>query len=264
MASLRDLQRSFAAALRDPAAACPVLPPANLSIYRNNSAIAFGSALEASFPVIRKRVGDDYFGQLAHYYRAGFPSRSGDLHFVGRNFAEFLATHLRAGDYAWLADLARIEWSREEALICAELPAIGTEALARFAPEQLEHLVFSFQPSLRLHSSSYPVFSVWLANQASDAPPVDQSMGNECGMVLWRSESLKVARLPPGLFSYLCALHGGAPLGAAIEVAEFDETALMSALAFVFNEKLVTAVTLNPSHRGAVAAASEQETGTSS
>ena len=50
MASLRELQRSFAAALRDPSVACAVLPPANLAIYRNNASGGFPRALTLSFP----------------------------------------------------------------------------------------------------------------------------------------------------------------------------------------------------------------------
>ena len=244
MASLRELQRSFAAALRDPSAACPVLPPANLAIYRNNAAITFRVTLESSFPVLRKRVGDEYFRQLAHHYRERFPSRSGDLHFVGRDFGAFLAEHLRDTDYAWLADLARFEWSREEALVSRELPAVGAEVLSRFVPEQLEDLLFTFQPSLRLHSSSYPVFSVWLANQAENAPPVDQSLGAETGMIRLRAQTLEVTRLEPRLHSYLYALAGGATLGDAIELSGFDETSLLGALGFVFREALVIAVSL--------------------
>ena len=244
MASLRELQHSFAAALRDPARDCAVSPAANLSIYRNNVRHAFRAALESSFPVVRRRVGDEYFGQLVHHYRERFPSRSGDLHFAGGNFAVFLAEHLRGGDYAWLADLALIEWSREEALISPELPALGAEVLARFVPEQLEDLVFTFQPSLRLHSSSCPVFSIWLANQSANAPPMDQSKGPEAGLILRCAESLEVRLLASPLFSYLYALAGGAPLGEAMERAEMDGDALTAALGFVFNERLVTGIAL--------------------
>lgn len=244
MASLRELQQSFAAALRDPEVACPVVPAANLSIYRGNVRHAFRATLEQSFPVIRRRVGDDYFGQLAHHYRERFPSRSGDLHFVGENFAGFLADHLRDGDYAWLADLARIEWSREEALISPELPAVGAEVLARFTPEQLEDLVVVFQPSLRLHASPYPVFSIWLANQAADAPPADQSRSSESGLIRIRADSIEITRLEPRLFSYLSALADGATLGESMDVAGLDESSLLSSLAFVFSDALVTAVAL--------------------
>jgi hypothetical protein len=249
MASLRELQTSFAAALRDPARDCAVSPLANLSIYRNNARHAFRATLESSFPVVRRRVGDEYFGQLVHHYRERFPSRSGDLHFAGANFAGFLVDYLRGSDYAWLADLALIEWSREEALISPELPAIGAEVLARFVPEQLEDLVFTFQPALRLHSSPYPVFSIWLANQSPGAPPVDQSKGPEAGMVLLRAESLEIRLLAPRLFSYLYALAAGAPLGEAMERAELDGDALSESLAFVFKEGLVTNLTLKSGPR---------------
>ena len=239
MASLREMQGAFAAALRDPAASCAVRPAANLSIYRNNTAIAFRTALEGSFPVLRRRVGDDYFRQLSAQYRARFPSRSGDLHWVGRDFPAFLLEHLHGGDYAWLADLARLEWSREQASITKVEPHLAADALGRFAPRQLERLVFSLQPSLSLVASDFPVFTVWLVNQADNAPPVDQSLAGECGLVRGRIDCLEVRSLEPRLFSYLSALAAGAPLADAITTAGLDQAGLVNALGFVFTEGLV-------------------------
>lgn len=244
MASLRDLQRSFAAALRDPGVACPVLPPANLSIYRNNAGIGFRAALERTFPVVRQRVGDEYFRQLAAHYRELFPSRSGDLFWVGRDFAAFLDEYLR-GDYSWLADLARLEWSRAECSVAADAPAIGADALAGIPPGDLEHLVFGLQPALRLHSSSYPVFTVWETNQAENAPPVDQSLGAELGIVHLRDGLPEVRRLDPHLFSFLSALHQGQTLGRAMTTAGLEEESLTHALAFLFNSFLVSSLTVN-------------------
>jgi hypothetical protein len=245
MASLRELQRSFAAALRDPAVACAVLPQANLSIYRNNSNITHRMALEGTFPVIRKRVGDEYFRQLAHHFRLRFPSRSGDLHWAGRDFAAFLDDHLRGSDYAWLADLARLEWYCSEASVAIELPAAGAETLGRFAPEQLENVVFGLQPSLRLHSSSYPVFSVWQANQTENAPPVDQSSGPEQGLVRIHHESLEIRALAPDLFSYICATARGATLGEAMTAANVDGPRLGEILGFLFSAEVVSSVSIN-------------------
>lgn len=244
MASLRELQRSFAAAVRDPASACPVLPPENLSVYRNNAAAGFRAALQRTFPVIRRRVGDDYFRQLTAHYRERFPSRSGDLHWAGRDFAAFLDEYLAGSDYAWLADLARLEWSSHECSVFVELPPIGAEQLAHFAAVDLEHLVFGFQPSLRLHTSSYPVFSVWRANQVENAPPVDQSLGSECGMARIRDDQPEVRALEPRPFAFLSALHGGASLGEAMSEAGLDGNALTHALGFFFGEGLVTSIRL--------------------
>jgi len=244
VASLRELQASFAAALRDTSVPCAVLPRENLSIYRNNTAINFRTALGLSFPVLRRRVGDDYFRELAGRYRRQHPSRSGDLHWVGRDFAAFLAADLQGTEYAWLADLARLEWSREQAAVGTMHAAISVDALARFAPEQLEHLAFTLQPSLRLHASDFPIFTIWAANQTDNAPPVDQFLAGECGLVRTRVDGVEVRRLEPRVFSYLSALSAGAPLGEAVSTAGLDQSALVHALGFVFHEALVCAVAL--------------------
>jgi hypothetical protein len=244
MASLRELQRSFAAALRDEGVACAVWPPGNLAIYRNNARVAFVSALELTFPVVRRRVGDDYFRQLAMHYRDRSPSRSGDLHWAGRGFASFLDEHLHGGDYAWLADLARIEWSRAECAVAVVLPALPTTALARFAAQDFEHLVFGLQPALKLHSSSYPVVTVWLANQGENGPPVDQSLGDEYGMILARVDGVEVRHINERMFSFVSAIQAGLPLGDAMTRAEFAVEALTGALEFLFGEGLVVSLLL--------------------
>jgi len=242
LVSLRELQIAFAAALRDPNAAVPVLLPDNLAIYRNNSAYTFLSALENDFPVLRRRVGDDYFSQLVAFYRERFPSRSGDLHWAGRNFSGFLEDHLQAGEYAWLSDLARLEWSRVIASVAAVEPSLGADVLGSLSPEQLEQLVFSLQPSLMLLSSAFPIFDVWAANQNENATPVDQSIGCQQGMVRAGRNGVVIKALDSKLFPYLAALSNGKPLGEAVEVAGLDEGSLVTALGFIFSESLVTGV----------------------
>jgi hypothetical protein len=242
VASLREQQHSFAAALRDASAGCAVHPAANLDIYRNNAELQFRNALGISYPVVRRRVGDDYFRQLAFHYRKHFPSRSGDLHWVGENFAVFLALHLRGGEYAWLADLAQLEWARESASVAALMPAVGADSLAKFAPEDLEHLRFSLQPALHVQASEFPVLSIWRANQTENASPVDQSMGPEQWLVRPGIDNVEMRRLDAPLFSYLSAIVDGASLGEAMAAAGFDQAGLLQALQFVFAESLVCEV----------------------
>jgi len=250
VASLRELQDSFAAALRDPAVACAVLPPANLAVYRNNASHMFRKSLEITYPVVRRRVGEDYFQQLSAHYRKRFPSRSGDLHWFGRDFAVFLDEYLDTSEYRWLADLARLEWSVAECSVSSGQPAIGANALASYPAAQLEHLNFHLQPTLKLHSSRFPVFTVWLANQVENAPPVDQSIGQEQGMVLSRHDRPEVGTLAPGLFSFLSALAGGSCLGDAMGTADLDGRSLTDALGFVFREGLVCSLTLSETSNG--------------
>ena len=245
MASLREMQRSFAAALRDPAVECAVLPPANLAVYRNNGSITFREALEQTFPVVHRRVGDDYFRQLSVHYRQRFPSRSGDLHWTGRDFAGFLDDYLAGGEYHWLADLARIEWARAECSITPELTSLGVDSLSGYPSEALERLVFGLQPSLQLLASAYPVYTVWLTNQVQNAPPVDQSHGSEKGMIRIRHDSIEVRKLDPAAFSFISALASGSTLGDAMTSASLDARALTTILAFLFGEGIVSSLTLS-------------------
>ena len=244
MASLLELQQAFGEAIRRPGSPVAVRPAGNLDIYRGNSEWQFRNALSSSYPVLKRRVGDDYFHELATLYRQRFPSRSGDLHWAGREFPAFLADHLHGGDYAWLADLARLEWAREAASVVDPLPSMGPEVLGQFAPDDLGRVGFTLQPSLQLLSSPYPVLSIWKANQVPNAPPVDQSVGPECVMILSGRESVEIAALTPTLFSYLCELARGRPLAEAVSVAGLDEAGLLESLRFMFAANLVTGTAL--------------------
>ena len=113
MPALLELQRQFAAGLRGERVDAGswveddgLLPAARLGVYANNSRAFFEQALALTYPVLRRRVGDDYFDQLASLYRARHPSPSGDLHEVGRAFASFLAGHLAAGERLLQAEIA--------------------------------------------------------------------------------------------------------------------------------------------------------------
>jgi len=152
--------------------------------------------------------------------------------------------YLEGSDYAWLADLARLEWLRAECSVAENASAVGAEALGGYAPADLERLEFGMQPCLRLHSSSYPVFTIWQANQGENAAPVDQSLGGEQGMILWRDDRLELQSLPPKLFSFLSALAKGTPLGDAMTLAGFDEHELLDALAFLFRQGLVCSLSV--------------------
>jgi hypothetical protein len=67
-------------------------------------------------------------------------------------------------------------------------------------------------------------------------------------LVRARIDGVEVRPLPPEVFSYISALAAGAPLGEAVAIAGLDQSALVHALGFVFQEALICAVTLKVSH----------------
>jgi len=253
-ANLAELQARFAAALRAPdhdgATADPALiavivddglaPAARVNLYRNNARAMFVGALERSYPVIVRRVGDGYFHRLAADYRAAHPSRSGDLHWIGENFPAWLAVRLAGTEYAWLADLARLEWACEEVLVAADSPAISIEALGGVAQEVLPEMRLRLQPALRCVSSAYPVWSVWRANQPDqpgDAIAADRGAEH---VIVTRADDRPILHLrPEAEVRFVAALSAGAGLQDALESSSLPVESLPQALAWLFQNGLV-------------------------
>jgi hypothetical protein len=196
--------------------------------------------------VVQRRVGGEFFRQLAREYRAGHPSRHGDLHWVGADFPTWLARRMAGSGYDWLADMARLEWAVAEALVAAAAPAAGIASVAAIAPESLADLRLALHPSVRFVASSHPVWSIWQANQQQDASPVDMALGGEHCVIACVGEQPVVFRIDESDHVLLERLAAGDTLAEAIELAHADAEALGRVLGWAFGERLVAGV-ISPS-----------------
>jgi hypothetical protein len=254
---LAELQARFAAALHAGAAQpdaratalaeCIVddglAPAARVQAYLNNVRAMFEGALARTYPVLRRRVGEDYFARLAAEYRQAHPSRSGDLHWTGRHFPGWIASRMAGTDYAWLADLARLEWACEEALVSEWLPAAPADSLARLPPEERAGALLSLEPGLRTVSSAFPVWSVWQANQPeSPGDVVDPSLGPQQVVVAPDADGLVLHLLPADQFHFVEQLAAGSTLEDALDASTLPIERLGETLAWLFGAGLVTGV----------------------
>lgn len=160
MSSLADLQRGFMDALFD--IAQPSGP--GIAIYRRNVQANLHGALAAAYPVVRRLVGEGFFGEAARRHSLEHPSRSGDLHEYGVEFARFLEAYPYARALPYLADVARLEWACHECLHAAEGPAFDFAALERVDPEHRGDIRFLLHPAVRLVRSPHPVAAIRKAN----------------------------------------------------------------------------------------------------
>lgn len=252
MASLPEVQARFAAALRGERGLADtdvldddIEAAARLAIYRNNARAMFDGALERTYPVLRRRVGEDYFRQLARGYRERFPSRNSDLHWIGEQFPRYLADTEVGTGYAWLAELAELEWACECAFIAGrESPAEPRELLG-LAPDDLARARLRLQPSLHCIASSWPVLGVWRANQPdADGHAVDLALGGQCVLVSCGADGLELAEVSRIALEFTRLLQAGTPLGAAVEESGLDLAELPIVLGRLFSSGLVTGVTL--------------------
>lgn len=250
MTSLRDLQIAFLdgtlrgrpAQIASMIAASELVPQARIALYANNAREGFLQALAATFPVIERLAGSDWFRQTGREYLRSNPSRSGNLHYVGERFAAFLDDLLRATDYAYFADVARLEWAYQEVLVAADHPSFDIAALASVPPEDYGSLVFRVHPAVRLVESRYPVLAIWKANQphTDDLAAVSLDAGEARVLVIRREDHVELRELEPCEFALLGAFTCGATLAEAFDAAAATDPAADLALTLARVVKLQT------------------------
>lgn len=111
-----------------------------VSVHRNNWRSNLTNALRATYPVIERLVGVDFFGYTASCFIDAHPSRSANLEDYGAEFAEFLRAFPAAQSLPYLADVAVLEAAIEAALVADEGVAYAV-------------------------SSPFPILRIWQVNQ---------------------------------------------------------------------------------------------------
>ena len=230
MLMLRELQRAFVeGALSEAAPALisaqiignGVAPDRRLAIYRNNAIEGFLKTLQATFPTIVRLSGEGWFRQVGRQYMRRYPSRSGNIHYIGERFATFLEADLAGSRYEYFADVARLEWAYQEVLVAADHPTFELSALALVATADYGALTFSTHPAMRLVHSRFPVLAIWRANQPDAAPDarIALDQGSSSVLLIRREDHVELRELPSAEFVLLAALARGESLQQATECA---------------------------------------------
>jgi Putative DNA-binding domain len=239
MLSLRDTQAAFCAAILADESP-PMLPLVHaggisaqqrLQIYRNNNRLGSLATLQATYPVIERLGGPEWFRQSTAQYQRHCPSRSGDLQYLGERYPDFLRAELAHTEYGYFSDVAALEWAYQMALTAAERAPVDLGRLREFAPCDYDRLLFVPRPAVRLVESPYPILKIWQANQSSTAdvhPQIRLDDGASRVLLIRRSDHVELRDLPCGSYRLLRQFQLGATLGsaAAAVAAEIPEFAL--------------------------------------
>lgn len=191
-----------------------------LGIYRANVVLSLRRLLESTFPACRRLLGVGRFADLADAFVRESPPARPQLIAYGAAFPTFLAPVDRL-----MADVARLEWAREEAYHAADAPSLNVSMLAAIPVDLYANLRFEPHPSLRLVRSAGPVHALWSGG------PVNA--GAEQVLVLRSGMNVTTRPIAAADLALLDALIAGLPLKAAATAAlavqpDFD---LQSALA---------------------------------
>ncbi len=229
MASLADGQRRFVAALRDAEAAVPSdltgrageVPVKRFAVYRNNVHVSLVEALRATYPVTERLVGETFFHAMARAFVGECLPATPVLLAYGGAFPAFIRGFEPARIVPYLADVAALEWARQEAYHAPDEAPLAADALAAVAPEALEGLRLTVHASARVVDSPWPVHAIWETNAHDETVrPVDVHGGGEAVLVMRPYWEVTTRVLGAGEPAFVLALAAGEPLPAAVACAE--------------------------------------------
>lgn len=248
--SLPELQRVFAAAvlsadgapLADWVAGNGLTADARVQIYRNLVFNNHAAALRTAYPAVLKLVGEEFFAAAAARYVSGFPSRSGNLQDYGAGFPVLLAQMPEAAGIAYLPDMARLEWSRQEAYLAAEAESLPPSVLGEWGNLEPDMVRFGLHPSLRLVASAHPIWDIWMFCQETAPEHLNLAGGGQTVLVWREVNQIAMQPIDAGRHNFITALLLHMPLAQAYDSAmqaasEFD---LSGCLRWLFNTGLVT------------------------
>jgi hypothetical protein len=231
-------QDQFRAAIFDPSKEVPLglIDPKGrpagkrFDVYRNNVVLGLTAAMEVSFPVVRKLVGDQFFAKLCGVFVRSFPPTIPMLMFYGAEFPVFLAQFKPVEHLGYLPDVARLELALRHSYHAADATPINPSVLQFLETDRLMTSTLGLASAVQVLSSDWPILSIWHANTQENAPTPTM-----------RAEDILITRpgfdpvpkvLPSGGAKFVGALMDGDIFAMALDKAGegFDLTAVFGML----------------------------------
>lgn len=137
-----------------------------LSIYQDSMIECLITALQETYPVCQKLVGDVFFSAMARLFIQNTPSASADLGEYGATFSTFVADFKPAASLPYLSDVARLEWAWAQVFHGhGSTKTFDFIALSK-VPEALQEEITVYLPdNSQLITSPYPLTRIWEVNQ---------------------------------------------------------------------------------------------------
>jgi hypothetical protein len=191
---LRRLQQEFQRDLlgeeSDICAAIVDAPPlpvdARLAIYRNAYRVRLIEALDDTYSVLHKVLGDETFFALGEMFVAAHSSVHRSIRWYGRELADFLLDHLPFAEQPLLSELARFEWMLAKVFDSPDEAPLERSSLKTIHPDAWAELKFRFHPSVHRLQLAWNTVSVWQAISADEDPPQPELAAAPESWLLWR------------------------------------------------------------------------------
>lgn len=224
--SLLERQIAFRAEIAADDDAPPSLSP-GMAIYRNAYRGRLLEALAVSFERTRRWVGEEPFFAAACHYILTAPPTGWTLDDYGADFPTLLA-ELFAGDPE-VAELAWLEWHRQQAFAAPDRPVLGTRELLAvgYTDGDWDGLTFRVAAGVAMRPIATNCTALWDALGEDEFADFAVADSEGSGLLVWRAGlSPHFRTIMADEWDALNRIAGGAPLG---RLAEHEDPAELGA-----------------------------------
>ena len=246
------------AALLDPAHAAPADlctwngsdPVQRFAVYRNNVQVSLVDALASTYPVVQQLVGEPFFRAMGQLYVRLHPPTTPVLAHHGQQFADFVTQFPPAGRVPYLADVARLEWLRLQALHAADAEPLALDVAQRWLaePQRLAQAQCRLLPCVKVLRTAHAAVSVWAAHQPDSGLQLEDidTHQPEAALVFRSGWSAAVQPVDTSTADFATQLQAGRSLGDALQATSGRHPAWdgVQALALLFRHGLVAQLVL--------------------
>ena len=159
-----------------------------LDAYANMYFFRLRDVLAEDFERTAAALGEARWHNLVTDYLLAHPPTRWSLRWAGEALPGFLRGHAYGAQRPWLADVAALEWARNEAFQAVDAEPLSPEALAALPPEAWPELRFEGLPGTAVVESRWDLAAWWngAEGEPAEAPRALSAADARQVLVVWR------------------------------------------------------------------------------
>ncbi len=157
-----------------------------LAIYKNAYYARLLEALETTYPILKKYVGEEVFETIAYAYIHHHHSPYRSIRWFGDQLAIFLSEEADYRNSPHLSELAKFEWEMTLVFDAANADVISVEEIGKIPPDQWEDMQFKIHPSIHFLQLNWNVVAIWEALSEDKTPVAPVESESSVCWILWR------------------------------------------------------------------------------
>ena len=195
-----------------------------LEIYHNNVIGALSDVLMTTFPTVVALTGEQFARAVIDRYVRAYPPEKGCLNDYGAEFADFLAGLPQIASFAYLPDVARLDYAINQAYYAPDDVPVSGRDMESFDEADFDTALLVPRASVTLLESAYPLVAIRdfckraeaTADDNDDDGHLDLNQGG-CCLMIWRPElDIRVEMLDSAQMEMMRRLAAEQPLNTAL------------------------------------------------